>query len=267
MSEGGKHLGSKTRNFFDEGFRYISTSPLMIGICAGMTILVIGVPFSYILYPEMYTNTPHASAFFKTLKFSHLLNNLLLVSHIAAAVPAILFGPFLFIEGIRRDHIRVHRIMGQIYVFGTLYSAVTVFPLALSNLGGTVAHIGFGTMSVVWFFTTYFGYCAVMNKDLVAHRRWLMRSYALTFAFVHVNLTYKLLLPYEQLTVQGIKAFQSMVSWQGNLMLVEIYLAATTHTGRFTGWKKFLRHATTWSRFDKFYFRPFRPQAASTKEA
>ena len=102
-----------------------------------------------------------------------------------------------------------------------------------------MAHIGFGVMSVIWFILAFLAYTAAINKNFIAHRRWAMRSFAVTFAFVHVGLTFKLFLPYEQFTPQGVQAFQSMVSWLMNLLCVEIYLLISDQNGNITFKKPF----------------------------
>lgn len=238
-------------DFSEKTFDYIIKMPWMLRGILLCTFMVLYVPLSYILSPDMYTNTPQASLFLEKL---YIVNNMLLVLHICAALPAIVFGPFMFSAQIRKDHIKIHRQIGKIYIFGCMISAITVWPLAVSNGAGFIPRLGFGAMAVVWFFVTFWGYQAARNKDFVAHRRWMMRSYAMTFAFVHVNFTYKIFLPYEHLSVGGIKAFQSMISWQANLLYVEIYLAATTYVGKYVGSKRWLKNLSSYSVHDKFYW-------------
>jgi hypothetical protein len=93
----------------------------------------------------------------------------------------------------------------------------------------------------------------VRRKDFVAHRRWMMRTYAMTFAFVHVNLTFKFIGIYH-LDVTIIKVMQSMGSWMFNLLFVELYLAATAVNGRWLGWRRWIYNLTHWESADKFYF-------------
>ena len=237
-------------NECDKLFDYVVQLPWFLKIITIMVILVMPIPISFLIAPEMYTNKPHSSLFFKEY---FILNNLLLIFHIAAAAPATLFGPFLFSAKLRQKYTKAHRSLGKIYVVGCLISAVTVLPLALSNGAGIVAHIGFGNMAVIWFIVTYFAYTSAIKKDFVSHRRWMLRSYAMTFAFVHVNLTYKFTLPYEHMSVEGIKAMQSMVSWLANLLLMELYMEATNVGGKWLGFKKFFKRTIKWSKEDKFY--------------
>lgn len=85
----------------------------------------------------------------------------------------------------------------------------------------------------------------------------MMRSYAMSFAFIHVNLTYHWIGVYQFMNdAVAIKVMQSMVSWQFNLLVIEFYLAATTFKGKFVGWKKWGKNIFSWSPEDKFFFKP-----------
>ncbi len=250
-----KKLQSRLDNFFSK----FQDAPYIFYFLVFATIFVFHIPIKYIFQsPAIYTNTIFASEAFKSFP---IINNLLLVIHIAAAIPAIISGPFLFIPKIRKSYPRLHRFFGQTYVIGCLISAVTVIPLALHNTPGTVAPYGFTPMAILWFTTTYLAYTAAINKDYVAHRRWILRSYAMTFAFMHVNMTFKLLLPYDQMSVDAMKAMQSMASWLINLFIIEIYLSATGFTGRFVGLEKWKTNISKYSKADRIYLSYKKPPA------
>ncbi|MGM0422461.1 MAG: DUF2306 domain-containing protein [Pseudomonadota bacterium] len=225
----------------------------------GMTCVILiasMLPVYYLSRPALYSNTKFASLFFET----YLYNNILLGLHIAFSLLALVMGPWLFNTTLRKKYPDLHRKLGKFYVLGCFFGAITVFPLAIRNIAGPIAHIGFGMMAVLWFLVTYYAYTAILNKDFIAHRRWMMRSYAMTFAFIHVNITFSFFLPYATLSLQGVQAFQSMVSWQVNLLLVEVYLAATSHTGRFLGYRKWRDNLLSFNLSrDHMYFLPVRP--------
>ena len=132
--------------------------------------------------------------------------------------------------------------MGTVYLAGCCGSALIVIPLALSNKSGIVPQVGFTVMALCWILFSWLGLVTARRKRFVEHRRWTMRSYALTFAFIHVNFTYLLLPIYGHLTIVWVKVMQSMVSWMANLLLVEIYLAATTFKGKFVGTTSFRKN-------------------------
>ncbi|MCF8496665.1 MAG: DUF2306 domain-containing protein [Alphaproteobacteria bacterium] len=245
-------LLKKALDRIDFAFMYFMKLPLFLKIIAAMTMIVLPVPVFNLLDLEFYSNTEVASAFFKHY---FILNNLLLLIHIGAALPAIVLGPLLLHTALRKQKPKLHARLGKIYITACLISAVTVFPLAISHRLGFVPQLGFGAMAVSWFTLTYLAYGAARARDFTAHKRWVLRSYAMTFAFVHVNLTYRLFLPYDSLSIISVKVFQSMISWQANLMCVEIYLAGTTTAGKFVGRETFIRNLTRWSKNDRFHWR------------
>lgn len=199
-----------------------------------MTLVVVFMflkPLYFILTPALYTTERFASP----ASDIYLLNNMLLLAHIVFSFVALSLGPWLFNASLRARRPDVHRMIGKLYIIGCMSGAVVVFPLALSNAVGTVAHLGFGVMSVIWFILAYLAYTAAVNRDFIAHRRWAIRSFAVTFAFVHVGLSFKLIIPEGVLTPQGMQTMQSMVSWLGNLLFAEVYLMLTRQTGQYKG--------------------------------
>ena len=213
--------------------------------------MALPVPLAHLLSPDMYSHKVHSSAFIKS---NQLINNLILVAHVFTAMPAIILGPILLYRPLLKNKPKTHRTLGTIYVVGCFLSAITVLPLALNNNPGSIGPVGFTLMAITWFFITFWAYTAARHKDFVAHRRWIIRSYAMTFAFIHVNVTYKFLLPIETLSPYSITAFQSLVSWQANLLIVELYMAATSFSGKFIGFKKWFKNLFHYAPQDKFYW-------------
>ena len=95
-------------------------------------------------------------------------------------------------------------------------------------------------MAVLWTTFSVLAYLSARRGDLVTHRRWVIRSYAMTFAFVHVNFTYYALHIYDLLHGIWVTAFQCMVSWMINLVIAEIYIAATNYRGNFVPRARFI---------------------------
>ena len=204
-----------------------------------LTIMVIGV-----IQP---TNYHMIHSFTATLAWlngqpGQSMRDVLLFPHIVAALASLFLGPVLFLKQYRVKYPAHHRFLGKLYVFGTLISAIIVLPLSLTNGGGLVGQVGFSAMACLWIIFTWEGYQSARMRDFVQHRRWMIRSYAMTFAFVHVNLTYGVLGVYHLLENYPslIKMMQSMASWGGNLIIAECYLAATTAQGRFVSGKRFI---------------------------
>jgi hypothetical protein len=106
--------------------------------------------------------------------------------HVFFSALSLLVGPIQFIPSIRSQRPHLHRLVGRLYL-GLLVpvGAVSSLFLSLYSQGGWPAHVGFFLLSVSWFITGALAfYTAAVKRDFVAHRRWAIRNYALTFAAV-----------------------------------------------------------------------------------
>lgn len=147
-----------------------------------------------------------------------------LVIHAGFAAVALLLGPFQFIgrggkNGGGRRAIW-HRFTGALYMAACLAAAPAGLVLALGTTAGPLATAGFGLLALVWFHTTAQGLRAVIGRRYAEHRRWMIRSFALTFAAV----TLRLYLPIApSLGYDFMPAYVaiSWLCWIPNLILAE----------------------------------------------
>jgi uncharacterized membrane protein len=107
-------------------------------------------------------------------RFLHEL--LILIPHATAGIIATAFGPFLFSTRFRQRHLKRHRIMGRIYVIAVAIAAPTAY-LLTPNLAN-----GFG--GFLWAACTFAAYQTARNRQLQAHRQWMIRSYIFTLNFI-----------------------------------------------------------------------------------
>ena len=104
----------------------------------------------------------------------------LLVPHTLAGSFALLIGPINFSSRIRQHHLRLHRVLGRIYVISVLIGAATGVALAAGRPGLP----GTAIQAVAWMVCTMAALITARNRQIVQHRQWMMRSYAVTFTFV-----------------------------------------------------------------------------------
>jgi hypothetical protein len=110
----------------------------------------------------------------------------LLIPHAIAGTIALLLGPFQFATRLRTHRRALHRILGRVYVAAVFLAA----PLAL--LATAYSHypkaIYFRTaiaiQATAWAGTTVIALFSAVRHQFVAHRVWMIRSYAVTFTFV-----------------------------------------------------------------------------------
>ncbi len=137
--------------------------------------------------------------------------------------------------GFRRDVLararQWHRRLGQIYCFAVLSSGLAGLAMAVYSTGGLPTHLGFGLLAVLWLATTGIGWRHIHHREVVPHRRWMVRSYALACAAISLRVELPLLV---FATGSFGLAYQivSWACWVPNLLFAEWWLARTDHAGR-----------------------------------
>ena len=150
--------------------------------------------------------------------------------HIYSSLIVLLSGAFLFSNWILRNFSRIHRWIGKSYVgLVLLVSAPTGMVMAFHANGGWLAQLSFLILTPLWWWFTYQGYRTARQLNFEAHKKWMIRSYALTFSAVSLRF-YQLVLGslfYMDPEVQYI--WVSWISWVGNLVIVEFWSAFRKH--------------------------------------
>lgn len=145
--------------------------------------------------------------------------------HITGGMFALLVGPFQFISFIRRKWVKWHRALGKIYLGAILFFAgPSGLFMAFYAEGGTIAVIGFTLMALAWMFTTYMAYETIRKKDIIAHRAWMTRSFALTFAAVTLRLYVPISSAIFHVPWHWVEESSAWVSWLPNLLVAELIL-------------------------------------------
>ncbi|WP_051392878.1 DUF2306 domain-containing protein [Glycomyces arizonensis] len=112
-----------------------------------------------------------------------------LIVHATTAGLALLLGPFQFFAGIRRNHPKVHRVIGRTYLLGgILPGSLSGIVVAALTTSGPIAMVTFITLDIVWFYSAYRAYRAVRARDFAEHERWMLRNMAFTFAAVTLRI-------------------------------------------------------------------------------
>ena len=143
-----------------------------------------------------------------------------LVAHLGGGLVALGVGPWQFSTRLRARRLNVHRWMGRAYVLAVMVGGAGGLVLSRTSQEGVVTHLGFGTLAVLWMFSTFRAFRAIRRGDDVSHRAWMTRSFALTFAAV----TLRIILPLEQAFGLPFHAAYQTVSWAcwvPNLLVAE----------------------------------------------
>jgi uncharacterized membrane protein len=104
----------------------------------------------------------------------------LLIPHTLAGTFALLAGPINFSSRIRQRYMRLHRLLGRIYVLAVFVGAFTGIALAAGRPGLP----GTSMQAAAWIVCTTAAFITARNRQITQHRQWMARSYAVTFTFV-----------------------------------------------------------------------------------
>ncbi len=104
----------------------------------------------------------------------------LLIPHTLAGIFALLIGPVNFSSRIRQHHLKLHRVLGRIYVISVFIGAATGVALATGRPGLP----GTSMQAAAWIVCTTAALITARNRQIAQHRQWMARSYAVTFTFV-----------------------------------------------------------------------------------
>lgn len=109
--------------------------------------------------------------------------------HVFASAVALILGPLQFMPRWRARHPAWHRWAGRLYLgVGIAAGGVAGLYLALHAHGGIVSQLGFGGLALAWLYTGGRAYAAIRAGDVAAHRRWMVRNFALSLAAVTLRL-------------------------------------------------------------------------------
>lgn len=107
--------------------------------------------------------------------------------HISLAPVALVIGSVQFFASIRKRK-PLHRWLGRAYGLAILISGTSGVVVALNAAGGPVAQLGFALLAFIWVFTTANAIRFAIARRIGKHRRWMIYSFALTFAGVTLRL-------------------------------------------------------------------------------
>lgn len=157
-------------------------------------------------------------------------------THALFASIALGIGPLQFHRGLLVRYVAVHRMLGKIYVISAILgSGIIGLYMATYSFGGWITHLGFGTLAVLTTLTTGVAYLKIRQGEVMIHREWMIRSFALIFAAVTLRLWLPLLILIYKGAFAPAYLWVSWISWVPNLLVVEWYIRRTRGRGVLDG--------------------------------
>jgi len=162
-------------------------------------------------------------------KSAELLHNPLWKSffffHISFGGLALLTGWYQFIKKRRQRYLNLHRWLGRFYVIAVLISGTAGLYIAFYATGGLISILGFGLLALCWLFSDVMGYVAIRKLDVLSHKKWMIRNYALTFAAVTLRVWLPLMmLPFFHIAFLDAYHVVAWLCWVPNLIAAEMFI-------------------------------------------
>lgn len=185
-----------------------------------LSLLIVLVVSRYLtLNPEMY---------FPEQRAVYLANQTAVILHVIGGILALGLGPWQFLVRLREKRPSVHRWVGRIYLLGVLVGGLAGLYMSTFAYTGIVATLGFATLAVLWLGSGFMALRDIRQGNVDAHRRWMVRNFALTFAAV----TLRLEMPFLTMAFGGEVGYMIVAwsCWLPNLLVVEWWMRRQSAT-------------------------------------
>ncbi len=141
--------------------------------------------------------------------------------HIFLGGISLLVGWSQFSSKLRKRRLKLHRILGKIYVIAVSLSGLAGLYISFFADGGPIAQWGFTFLALAWLTTTTLAYISVRQGQITHHQKWMIRSYALTFAAVTLRMYIPLFLMLTDLAFIDSYRIIAWLCWVPNLLVAE----------------------------------------------
>jgi len=145
-------------------------------------------------------------------------------AHTLGGAFAAFIGPFQFLGSLRRRMPRVHVWLGRTYLICVFCSALAGLYLSPGSAARNTFGIAFICLALAWLYTGAQAYLTIRRRQVDAHRKWMIRNYALTYAAVTLRVEMPLFIlgfgfsPGTALDIVG------WFCWVPNLLIVEWWM-------------------------------------------
>jgi uncharacterized membrane protein len=146
-------------------------------------------------------------------------------AHVYSSIVVLVVGIIQFSSYVRRKSLTFHKVSGRVYVFLILLvSGPSGLIMGYYGNGGLIGQTAFCLLAILWMIFTFKGFTAARSGNIGAHRRWMVRSYALTLSAVSLRLWKWLLVLLFEPKPMDVYQVVAWLGWVGNLMIAEVVI-------------------------------------------
>jgi Predicted membrane protein (DUF2306) len=187
--------------------------------CAG-TLLMAKNAMQYV--------TANTDIGFLKLKQQVVHNTLWLVcfyTHVFTSIVCLALGLVQFSNILIKRNPFWHKLLGKIYVYNILIvNFPTAFIMALYANGFWHTKLAFITLDILWFSFTLVAVIAAKDKNIVKHKNFMIRSFALTFSTITLRCWDHVLVNQFHLAPSISYLYAAWLGFVPNLLFVEFWI-------------------------------------------
>jgi uncharacterized membrane protein len=145
--------------------------------------------------------------------------------HVYASMWALLAGFTQFSSHIQGFYPRVHRAFGYVYVTNVLLiTGPAALLMSFYANGGFSSKLAFGLLAVGWIAFTAIALSKAANGDFAGHRRFMIRSYALTLSALTLRAWKWSITNSVELPPMDVYRAVAWLGWVPNLIIAELLI-------------------------------------------
>lgn len=150
--------------------------------------------------------------------------------HVFGSIATLLAGFTQFQPKVLTHCPAIHRNIGKLYVVCILLlAAPSGFYIGLFANGGISSQIAFCLLAILWFYTTFKAYTSIRNKNIKAHKDWMIRSFALTLSAITLRAWKSLLVFLFHPHPMDVYKLVAWLAWVLNIIFAEIIIYKYKH--------------------------------------
>lgn len=195
----------------ERGQSHVTKGSIYLGAFLAVLVAAYGISFPFIL--------PAMQDYYHQRFLS--MSQVLLTMHFVGGGIALLISPIQFM--IYRKNRTLHRYLGRVYFVAIIFASIGGYYMAWHAFGGIVSTAGLGILSTLWWSFTLLAVIHARAGNIAAHRQWMIRSFALTYAAVTLRVMNPLLGQFfDEVTMFQIVYW---LSWTTNLAVAQWWLS------------------------------------------
>ncbi|TDG38053.1 DUF2306 domain-containing protein [Pedobacter changchengzhani] len=142
--------------------------------------------------------------------------------HVYSALFVLLAGFTQFNSTILRNYPKIHKVAGYVYVATVLlFTAPSGIFMGCFANGGLMAKISFVLLGVLWFSFTFKSILYILKGEIIAHKNFMIRSFALATSAFTLRLWKVILIHFFHLAPMDAYQIIAWLGWIPNLLIAE----------------------------------------------